>query len=54
MARKNDDEYGTMDQLIAMRFLVEDEQPEPLVPNDCDDCGGQGVGCCVNADIPLI
>jgi hypothetical protein len=65
MARRtNDDEYGTTDALITMRTLeVEDPHANGEDGHSfcykcserpaCPDCGGVGVGCCVNTDIPL-
>lgn len=32
---------------------IEGEAPSVLTPT-CPDCKGEGVGCCINADIPLI
>ena len=54
MTRKNDDELGGRHWLAALS-LVEVEDDQTFVPDNsgCPDCHGKGVGCCINADIPL-
>jgi len=40
--------------IIAMDAWAEDEPRALLVNTSCEDCHGRGLGCCLNADIPLL